>query len=196
MNPKAFTSFGEMLVLARDLRPGDRIVPFGRTAVEEVASVELYGISASVTFRSGAAGSVMNHAQRLKLVVTNEPGKADRQRKRKPARQLGDLLPGGELVSDPTNALLELHDQANGIPAPQPAPEAAPVDLVQTLPWPTPAERVQRPMKPWDVVSGIYATKAEREAAKRRLRTLINKLQRLSDAERRAFITHLNTLFR
>ncbi|WKZ67136.1 MAG: hypothetical protein QY325_04220 [Flavobacteriales bacterium] len=393
MNPKAFRNHGEWLVLAKDLQPGDRIKPLFRSEVEEVAAVELYGISASITFVSGAAGSVMNQSQRVALqgvgkvkakakpkkpdvpstasvkdaradamaqlhqdlygeldeyagitppapvalwkphpehpgttlprdwqhpnrpelkgwnwypVVQHDvepvhiiqvgkscmaqvevcqqdgcwvegidyrmvdggggyapgrtggehpsavhaelygwesvvrsigrhpessrnakdslklvdavktrihelrmalgmpaeapaapaaplvPAKPKRQAKRRKPRQLGDLLPGGELVADPANALLELHDQANGAPAPQPAPR---VDHVQVFHWPTPPVAVERPAKLWDVVSAIYPTKPQREAAKRRLRTLTNKLQRLPDAERRAFLQHLNTLF-
>ncbi len=40
---------------------------------------------------------------------------ATKAKKKKPGHQGGDVLPDGTMVVDPTNALLELHDAANGV---------------------------------------------------------------------------------
>lgn len=60
----------------------------------------------------------MLRAEGLLPPATSGPAKAPKARKRRTGHQGGDVLPDGTMVADPANALLELHDQANGTPVP------------------------------------------------------------------------------
>lgn len=149
---------------ARDLQPGDRIIPLMRKDVHVVKDIELYGISCAISFEEGRTGCVVNPLQPFALQPAAKMPKA----KRATGHQGGLVLEDGTLVADPANALLELHDQANG----------------------TPVARSPQPAMPTlgSVVAGLGANYREREVIKRRLGNLVRKVQRLPDAERRALL--------
>lgn len=149
---------------ARDLQPGDRIIPLMRKEVHVVKDIELYGISCAISFEDRRPGCVVNPLQPFALQPAAKAPKA----KRATGHQGGLVLEDGTLVADPTNALLELHDQANGTPvAPSPQP------AMPTL---------------GSVVAGLGANYRQREVIKRRLGNLVRKVQRLPEAERRALL--------
>lgn len=112
---------------AQYLAPGDVIRPPFRDGTEVLAAVTIKGHRVELDYVGQVPGSSVSLRQMVLVIKGNEARKRRRAARKAPAgHQGGLLLEDGTLVADPTNALLELHDQANGTPAPAPAPTPAP----------------------------------------------------------------------
>jgi hypothetical protein len=107
--------------------------------------------------------------------------------KKKLGFQGGDVLEDGSIIADPAQALLELHDQVNTLPA---------TDLVQTLPWPTPPVCVARVPTLAELAAPFGSNRREREVVKKRFRSLCGKLTKLPEGERRAFLEYINEVLK
>lgn len=216
---------------AKDLKPGMVVIPTNRAKPHVVKSVELYGKSCSVMFEGNYPGMNVNPLQPVKLVqvqhvaidadaspetvaavrevvakayahkpVKKAPGIGPKL-KRKLGYQGGDVLPDGSMVVDPTKALLELHDQANGTVATPPATAPTPEPEAQP-----PGQLMERkPGQAWKPVATTAHTlselaapfgndRREREVVKKRFRSMFGKLSTWPADQRRAFIQYITNI--
>lgn len=170
------------MVVAKDLQPGDALETLA--GPRTIKAVAIYAGKASISFTDGRAGMLRDAHEELGTVVgerdeehrpIGKPAKPRKRDNRKPrkAHQGGDVLPDGTMVADPTNALLELHDQVNGTPAP---PQVVPAPERPTL---------------TELAKPFGRDRRQREVVKRRFRSLYGKLTAWPADQRAAFIAFI-----
>lgn len=96
--------------------------------------------------------------------VRKQKGATTAPRKRRTGHQCGLVLDDGTMVTDPSEALLELHDRANGITAP-------PKDVAREVAAPAP-----RPRTITDLAAQVSDGKRGREMWRKRMRSMAGKL--------------------
>lgn len=120
--------------------------------------------------------------------VTNKT--IGRKLKKKLGHQAGDVLPDGTMVADPTNAILELHDQVNHVPLKVEAvpPSKTIEELLPAAKWapPVSASNLTELAKPFG------ADRRAREVVKKRFTSLYGKLAKMNAEERAAFLSYVN----
>lgn len=121
----------------------------------------------------------------FQIGLMNDTFKASLKKpKKKLGHQAGDVLPDGTMVVDPTNAILELHDQANAVVATPPAtaPTREPAAPLATRP-------AARNLA--ELAAPFGTDRRERETIKRRFFTLYGKLLRLPKDQLAAFLQYI-----
>lgn len=128
--------------------------------------------------------------------VTNKT--IGRKLKKKLGHQGGDVLPDGTMVVDPTNAILELHDQANATPLKVEAVVPGKT-IEQLLPAPVvdlPIEVRQSATNLTELAKPFGADRRAREVVKKRFTSLYGKLSKMDPKERFAFLMFVNARLR